>query len=78
MFTIQFDHSAINVIMSGLSKLPYEQSANLIHGIQSEVRRQTDQQAAAAQAAAAPIEPPASAPVTTEGTEVGPGVASGE
>lgn len=78
MFTIQFDHSAINVIMSGLSKLPYEQSANLIHGIQSEVRRQTDLQAAAAQAAAAPIEPPAPTRVTSDGAEVGPGVASCE
>lgn len=78
MFTIQFDHSAINVIMSGLSKLPYEQSANLIHGIQSEVRRQTGQQAAAAQAAAAPIEPPASTSVTSDGAEVGSGVASCE
>lgn len=78
MFTIQFDHSAINVIMSGLSKLPYEQSANLIHGIQSEVRRQTDQHAAAAQAAVAPIEPPASTQVTSDGAEAGPGVASCE
>lgn len=62
MFTIQFDHSAINLIMMGLSKLPYEQSANLIHGIQSEVRRQSD---AASEAAAA-----ASAPVNPDGVEV--------
>lgn len=66
MFTIQFDHSAINLIMMGLSKLPYEQSANLIHGIQSEVRRQSDAAAEAAAAASAST----AATVNPDGVEV--------
>lgn len=39
-FTFKFDESATNLILTGLSKLPYEQSASLIHGIQDEARKQ--------------------------------------
>lgn len=39
-FTFKLDESATNLVLAGLSKLPYEQSANLIHGMQEEARKQ--------------------------------------
>lgn len=46
-FTFKLDESATGLVLTALSKLPYEQSATLIHGIQEEARKQ----AAAKQAA---------------------------
>lgn len=39
-FTFKLDESAVGLVLTGLSKLPYEQSANLIHGMQEEARKQ--------------------------------------
>lgn len=55
-FTFKLDESATNLVLAGLSKLPYEQSATLIHGIQEEARKQlaAKQAAAAAEVEALP------------------------
>lgn len=39
-FTFKLDESATGLVLAALSKMPYEQSAMLIHGIQEEARRQ--------------------------------------
>lgn len=39
-FTFKLDESATGLVLAALSKLPYEQSATLIHGIQEEARKQ--------------------------------------
>lgn len=39
-FTFKLDESATGLVLAALSRLPYEQSATLIHGIQEEARRQ--------------------------------------
>lgn len=39
-FTFKLDESATGLVLAALSKLPYEQSATLIRGIQEEARKQ--------------------------------------
>lgn len=39
-FTFKLDEQATGLVLTALSKLPYEQSATLIHGIQEEARKQ--------------------------------------
>lgn len=59
-FTFKLDESATGLVLAALSKLPYEQSATLIHGIQEEARKQV----AAKQAVDAPELPTRDAAVT--------------
>lgn len=55
-FTFKLDESATGLVLNALAKLPYEQSAALIHGLQEEARKQmaAKQEAEAAAAAELP------------------------
>lgn len=56
-FTFKLDESATGLVLAALSKLPYEQSASLIHGMQEEARKQVaaKQAAEAAEVDAMPM-----------------------
>lgn len=45
-FSIEVNEQTLNIILAGLAKLPYEQSAELIAIIQAEYRKQVEQQKA--------------------------------
>lgn len=60
-FTFKLDESAVGLVLAALSKLPYEQSANLIHGMQEEARKQVAAKQVEDAAAAASLPTHASA-----------------
>ena len=63
-FTFKLDESATGLVLTALSKLPYEQSATLIHGLQEEARKQLAAKQDAEAAAAADL--PTHATAATE------------
>lgn len=54
-FTFKLDESATSLVLAALSKLPYEQSAVLIHGLREEARKQLAAKHEAEAAAAADL-----------------------